>query len=299
MKLQTQCFLPQSTTQQGVDPMIGLRDLRKGLNSILLGYLLSIGSALAAGAVVAYLIIQAGGAPMARKAGEQASTIIFAMVLLLGLAGIGSLTLIVRGKWWCLSNAPEQYHAKWMMFMSILCILAGPLLNTGVFLIGNSEPQGKNRAAKKASIEQLREKIDEFRDGFPELDTRAYVKLAGQGIGMLSGLFFVLFLRAVAKCGGASVRAFFIDMYLLLLAALVFGVVVLIRNPAFLLARPQLLLALLGGWLLSGLWYLGLIVSTSIGITIQLSEGTRPRIPIPAAPPASTLPPLPEMAIQK
>jgi hypothetical protein len=79
----------------------------------------------------------------------------------------------------------------------------------------------------------------------------------------------------------------------------VFGVVVLIRNPGFMLAQPQLLLAFLGGWLLSGLWYLGLIVSTSIGITIQLSEGTRPRIPIPDAPPPSTLPPLPEMAIQK
>jgi len=52
MKLQTAYYLPESDCAMP-DPTIGLRDLRKGLNTILLGYLLSIGACLMIGAIIA------------------------------------------------------------------------------------------------------------------------------------------------------------------------------------------------------------------------------------------------------
>jgi len=49
MQLQTLSYAPEPSDEM-VDPLIGLPDLRKGLNTILLGYLLMIGSIVGAGA---------------------------------------------------------------------------------------------------------------------------------------------------------------------------------------------------------------------------------------------------------
>lgn len=300
MKLHTQCYLPQPS-REAVDPSIGLLDLQKGLNSILLGYLVSLGAILAAGGLVWLLIVQAEGATLSRKILEEASTILFAVVLFLGLAGLGSYILIVRGKWRCLTSAPERFHAKWMMFLSILCIVAGPLLNAGGSLVGNSKPNGQRkpsawgRADKMPSLTGLRRELESSENWVPELDTRTYIKLAGKGIGLFSGVFFVLFLRAVALSWGAVVRARLAELYLVFEALLVFGVFVLLRNPDYMLARPRLLLSLGAGWLIAGLWYLGLILSMSAGITSILARQPRPLEEVPAAPTTSSLPPLPEM----
>jgi hypothetical protein len=273
MNLHTLSYLPESSSEMA-DPMIGLPDLRKGLNTILMGYLLSLGAVLAACGVIGYLIFQAGGAPLSRKAAEQASTVLFAVVILLALAGIGSLILIVRGKWMCLSSAPELFHAKWMMFMSILCVLAGPALNTGAFLVGESKADARGRASNQTSATLLHE-LDQYKHGMPDLDTRSYVKLAGQAIGLLSGVFFVLFLRAVALGWGAQGRARFAELYLLFLALLVAGVVALLWKPSFMLARPLLLLGLAGGWLIAALWYFVLILSMVAGISNILAQRSR------------------------
>ena len=294
MQLRTQCYLPEPP-QEPPDTIVGLRDLRKGLDCILLGYLLSVGAILISGGVVWAIIAQADGAPLPRAALEQASTLLFAAALLLVLSGLGSLALIVRGKWLCLSSAPEKFHAKWMMFLSILCIVAGPLLNAGGFLVGEGNAEKRSRAKQTPSLIRIQQEIETYKVGMPEMDTRAYVKLAGQAIGLFSGLFFVLFLRAVALCWGAPVRARLAELYLVFMALLVFGVFVLIRNPSFMLARPQLLLGLGAGWLFAGMWYFGLILSMSARISTILSRPPRPAELAPAAAPTSSLPPLPEM----
>jgi hypothetical protein len=274
MKLQMADYVQESTCTM-VDPMIGLRDLRKGLNSIMLGYLLCIGACLMLGAIIAYYVIQTMGKPMSIKTVDEISTILFGAILVFGLAMIGSAILIVRGKWACLKSAPEQCHAKWMMFMSILCILTGPTLNFTTNFISDPDA-GPHRGGRANSVGMALKEIEKFQDGIPPLDTRAYVRLAGQGIGMCSTIFFVLFLRALAKFHGAEWRAAFIELYLLLVAILVAGVVVLFWKPAFMLAHPRLLLGLLGGWLLAGLWYFALILSTSIVVTYILA--TKPRM---------------------
>ena len=272
MNLYTLTYFPEPAREM-VDPMLGLSDLRKGLNTILMGYLLVGAAVLAAGGVVAYLVIKAGSGPLTRGAVEKASTVLFAVVLLLGLAGMGSLYLIVRGKWMCLSSAQELFHARWMMFMSILCLLAAPALNTGALLVGESKAGARGRASNLAAA--LLAELEQYKHGMPVLDTRAYVKLAGQTIGMFSGVFFVLFLRAVALGWGAPWRARFAELYLFFLAVLVAGLVVLIWKPSYMLARPQLLLGLIVGWLIAGLWYLTLILSMVIGISGMLARRAR------------------------
>jgi hypothetical protein len=216
MKLHTAYYLPKSSCEMP-DPMIGLLDLHKGLNTILLGYLLSLGNVLIVGGAVWYLIAQTGGKPLSLTTVEQASTVLFAAALLFGLAMIGSALLIVRGKWMCLSSTRERYHAKWMMFLSIRCILTGLALNFGAFLVGESKAAPRGRPRNNTA--------------------------------------------AVALSWGAAWRAVFTELYLLFVGILAAGVVVLFRRPSFMLARPQLLLGLGGGWLLAGLWYFVLILN--------------------------------------
>jgi hypothetical protein len=261
--------------------MLGLRDLRKGLNCVLLGYLCTAAALLGTAGIVWYLIVQTTGTSQTRQAADDASVVIFTLVLLLPLTGLASLVLVVRGKWLCLMSAPEQCHAKWMMYLSILCILAGPLLNWGTLLMKDDKPADRGRPANSMSVARIQYEIDSYKEGLPELSTRAYVKLAGKGIGLLSGVFFVLFLRAMAQSWGSRVGARLTELYLLFVAVLVAGVVVLIRNPSYLLQRPQLLLGLGVGWLLSVLWYFGLILGTSIGISYLLVR--RPPKPAPVS----------------
>jgi hypothetical protein len=281
MKLQTQCYIPARETPDVEEhSRFGLPDLRRGLNGILLGYLVSIGAVLVAAAIVILLIVEATSGQMSRVSMENASLVLFTLVLLLPLAGIASLILIIRGKWLCLMSAPEQYLAKWMMFLSILCILAGPVLNFGANFLGDDKPKFQSRSSHSLSVARIQRELDEYKEykhGLPELDTRAYVRLIGQGIGMLSGVFFVLFLRAVALTCGGTVRARLAELYLIFIALLVVGVAVLIRHPSYLRTQPHLLLGLGLGWLLAGLWYFVLILSTSISITITLARNNRPR----------------------
>jgi hypothetical protein len=290
MKLRTQSYLLEPL-RESVDPMLGLRDLRKGLNRVLLGYLCTAAAVLGAAGIIWYLIVQTTGTSQARQTADDASVVIFTLALLLPLTGFASLVLVVRGKWLCLISAPEQHHAKWMMFLSMLCILAGPLLNWGTLLLKDDKPAGRGRPANSMSIARVQHEIEAYKQGLPELGTHAYVKLAGKGIGLLSGVFFVLFLRAMALSSGSWVRARLAELYLLFVAVLVAGVVVLIRNPSYLLERPQLLLGLGAGWLLALLWYFCLILSTSLSISFLLAR--RPPEPeLVSAPRIMSFPPL-------
>jgi hypothetical protein len=277
--------------------MLGLPDLRRGLNTILMAYMLVVGVILAAVGIIFVLIIETKGAEPTSKVVENASTVIFALLLIVPLVFLFSLALVIRGKWLCLSAAPEQYHAKWMMFLSILCIVAGPLLNTGGFFIGDDTPADPTRPPTKAiSVAHVQHEFEKYKHGMPELSTRDYVKLAGEGIGMLSSVFFVLFLRAVAMAWGFPLLARFAELYLMFIALLVFGSIILILKPAIMLIHPQLLLAVVAGWLLAGPCYFVLILSTSIGISYLLGRGSRERLePTPVAPivsPLASLPPI-------
>ena len=204
MKWHTE-YYPPGPPEPLADPRIGLPDLRKGLNTILLGYLLSFGAILILGGVIGYLIAQAGNKPASAKAAEQASTVVFTAALLLGLAGLVSLLFIVRGKWMCLMSAPEQFYAKWLMFLSITCILAGPTLSFGVFLVGDGKADSRTAVSDKPSASFLGE-FQKYKHGMPSLDTHGYIKLAGQVVSLFSSIFFVLFLRAVALCLGVQER---------------------------------------------------------------------------------------------
>jgi hypothetical protein len=257
------------------DEEIGLPDIRKGIARIVLGYLTLLGGMLALAGLVVYVAYQLREG-YSRKAAEEASTVLFAGVLVFGLICLFGFACIVRGKWNCLMSAPERYHAKWLMYGSILCILMGPALNIASVFTGLDEEESARLSKARKDPAALVKEIEEYKKGLKDHGTHTYIKLAGDFAGMLSTVFFVLFLRAVSLCCKDRPRAIIAELYLLFSGLLVAGVVCFFVNPAPFFTRPELLLVLAAGWLFSGLWYFLLMVSTIVCISNILARRRSP-----------------------
>jgi hypothetical protein len=257
------------------DVEIGLADIRKGIVRIVLGYLTLLGGVLALAGLFGYVVYQMRDG-YSRKAAEEASTVLFAGVLVFGLVCLFGFASIVRGKWNCLMSAPERYHAKWLMYGSILCILMGPALNIASAFIGVDKEESARLSKARKDPAALVKEIEEYKKNITDLGTHTYIKLAGDFAGMLSTVFFVLFKRAVALCCRDRPRAIIAELYLLFSGLLVAGVVYFFVHPAAFFARPELLLGLAAGWLFSGLWYFLLLVSTIVCVSNVLVRRRSP-----------------------
>ena len=244
-------LVPNDAAQHFPEPVntVGWAEVCKGLYGILCGYLLILGSVIGAVVLAVTVIFQLAAARPQGGAGGVFSMIIVGCIVLvlLLLAGYG---LIIRSQWRCLRNAPEHCGAKWWMFATMLCIVAGPALAAATSLAG-----GNNGAAKvplngrAAAPTTLREALAESRKAGA---SAAPMKIVSSLIGLLSQLFFVLFLRSVALAFNDGFRARFAELYLLLTGVLFAGLVGLILAPEAFLAKPVLLLLMGGGWALSG-----------------------------------------------
>ena len=120
-------------------------------------------------------------------------------------------------------------------------------------------------AASKAKSHAGRGHSKGFVEGTSEhltiRDTSGILNLASGAIGLLSGVLFLLFLRAVARCFEDEARVRLVEMYL--------GFSLLLGGGSFflLLSQPKLtmngsfLLALAGAWLLEFILFLVVILA--------------------------------------
>src|SRR5688572_12386485 len=131
MRLSTQQYIDSLTAHAGPEVRMAAAhhleftwgEVSKGLCSILLAYLtLLVNCLFVLGMAVwaAYATKKGGG-----KLTGDASTVAFLAFVILVLTTLGSIGMIVKGKWRCLQNAPERHGAKWWMFASIVCIVSG------------------------------------------------------------------------------------------------------------------------------------------------------------------------------
>jgi hypothetical protein len=279
MNLATRSLITtELTAPEVMEPIeYGWPAVRSGLHSILLGYLVVVGMGVFAALLVVgvvYTVSQAQGLPDF----VDAALLIYAGIGILFLMGLGSFTLIVKGSIRCLINAPERCGARWLMFVSTLCVVIGPALN---FVSGLVGPKVKPVmvARTTGAADEVNQILREYGKSLQVRDGRAYVALAGNVTNLLSGIFFVLFLRAVARCFDDVARMRVAEAYLLFSGLLTAASVYFFLNPLELLANPQFILLLVGAWVLSGLWYFMLLLSTSACIFEGL-ERRRPALEI-------------------
>jgi hypothetical protein len=235
--------------------------VRQGLHSILLGYLLSLGMALFA---VALALLAAFSVPQVQQAGEflDAAMLLYFGIGVLFLMGLGSLALVIKGNVRCLVNAPERCGARWLMFASTLCVVVGPALNLVSALV-LAPPKPAALTKRSCPAEEMVLALHRYGDSFLAQDTRAYVALTGGAASLLSGVFFVLFLRAVARCFDDTSRMRVTEFYLLFNGLLTAASVYCFLHPLTLLANLHFAVALVGAWVTSALGYLLLLLNTS------------------------------------
>jgi hypothetical protein len=260
--LSTRSYIAVPTGAFALEAETGWEEVRKGLNGIIFSHLLSFASVLVAGGIGWLVYAQIKGLKEAQELGDV-STIIYAGLGVLFLMGVFSYGMMVRGMWHCLMKAPEREGAKWLMFAALLCFLAGPALNIVAPFVGSD----KGRPAAKD--ERISTILYRSAAKYPKtltldnLDSTTYLSLGGTVASWLSGMFFLLFLRAVACCFGASVRVrlteLLIAFTLFLLASTLYQAYEFLESRG----HPELLLGAMAGWVLAVVWYFLLLVSTS------------------------------------
>lgn len=287
MHLSMQSYIAEEPLALTNEPIeYGWPDVRNGLHKILLGYLVWFGAMLLLALAVAYVVHQAL-TKTALEAAIDAGMIIFFGYGVMILLGLWSILLVIAGKLRCLISVPERAGAKWLMFSSMLCFLMSPALQFAASFVPTKVPPEKIMAVAqekgilvdgrfnvpgngKAKNDDVMASVTNMRDFFISIffvDPKAYVVIAGMVAGLLHSVFFVLFLRAVARCFGDVARKRCTELYLLYSALLLVATgYVVMHPPKTFRDVPVLVLVLLAGWLVSLIWYLVLIVTMSLGI---------------------------------
>jgi hypothetical protein len=216
-----------------------------------------------------------------KKSIDQVSGNPFTVLLLGGavsfFASLISSYLLIRGKWRCVVNAPEQRGAKWLMFASVVCICSGPALHLASgFAKAATVTQKTDEVEIKPGLERsMIRYVEELREN----DSAAYLRLMGCVITPLGPIFFVLFLRAIHRCLGNIAAARVSELYLLFIVLLAVGSLSLLFDPSVKVRFD--LLAILGiAWLVGMAWFFLLILSAVFGISAHLNAPRPPAEPL-------------------
>jgi hypothetical protein len=246
-------------------------EVTKGLLTVLAGYILSLVNAVASIGLV-WIATDGFKVPVARVTGDPFTVLLIGGTILF-FSSLYCSFLVLRGKWRCMINAPEQRSAKWLMFASMLCVCAGPILNFSAGFIGgtSARPLPDDLRMRSGAARAAVQYAAQYRQN----DLSAYMRLAGSVISPLGPIFFVLFIRAVHGCLGSFLAARFTELYLLFLGLLIAGTLSLILDPRVRI-QVDLLLCLGIGWLVAAVWYFLLVLGAAFGISAHINA---PRAP--------------------
>jgi hypothetical protein len=173
---------------------------------------------------------------------------------------MASYGLLITGQWLCLMYAPERCGAKWMMFSAMTCLVAAPVLNITASILVDQELARVHKKQDHTATGIMRG-VRDYPEAIQEPDIYGYLRLAGSGLGMLSSVFFILFLRSVARCFEDRTRTILTEIYLGFTGLLMAGTFYLFFNGFESITAAALLLAVGAGWLLNFFYYLFLITS--------------------------------------
>jgi hypothetical protein len=241
----------------------GWHEVNEGLGRVLLGYFILIAGTILCVALVVYAFVNLGAEPGATGK-EPAPKLGYVWAFYIGFSALSLIWLfgygtILVGQWRCLMGAPERHGTKWLMFACMTGLLMGPALNVAAGATGLTKAPDYRRGP--AGFTQVR-----------FTHTANQMQMASGVLGFSSLVFFLLFLRAVARCFGDTARIAHIAAYLLLVGVLASASMYLVYANPELLRQPRILLGLGTAWAVSFLWYLCLIGSMRTCITRGLAD---------------------------
>jgi hypothetical protein len=226
----------------------GWHEVAEGLGKILLSYaVLIIGTLLGVGLAVGALVL---ALDPNHQRGDLTHVWVFYIGLgILSLVGLIAYCILLAGKWRCLMGAPERNSSRWLMFACMTCIVMGPALNIVV---------GWTGVAKKPVFK-------EGVLGFKHLKfTRlgGHMQIASGVIGFGSLIFFLLFLKAIARSFDHRGCLLLINFYMTFAVLMIGATLYVFFYARQLLLKRDVLISLGVGWIIAALWYLVLIAKT-------------------------------------
>lgn len=227
---------------------VGWEDVGKGLTKVLVGYLVVfVGTAVGIGLVI--LALHTLGPNVHRNRTPPLGSLwqFYIGLGILSVIGLISFVIILGGQLRCMLGAAERHGARWFMFLAITALIIGPAFHIASAIAGlRSFPDWKRGAMI----------LDELQ--LTELGKT--MQLVGLGIGLLYPMFFIFFLRAIALCMNSRGLVMFVNLYLLLAASLTAATGYFILNPMVFVRNPLALLIIGGGWIVSTIVYVVVIL---------------------------------------
>jgi hypothetical protein len=223
--------------------------------------------------LLAVLLVPEHATTQSFNKADWVEVILFSAILAATLAIMTSYGMLITGQWLCLMHAPERCGAKWMMFSAMTCLVAAPVLNITASILVDQELARTHKRQDHTATGIMRG-VREYPQALEEPDIYGYLRLSGTGLGMLSSLFFILFLRSVGRCFEDRTRALLAEIYPIFTVLLTTGMFYLFYAGLEMRTDPSVVLALGGGWLLNFFFYLFLI--TSLGNLTVSAVPSRP-----------------------
>jgi hypothetical protein len=222
---------------------VGWQDVGKGLTQVVMGYLVGfVGTAIGVGLVLLALYGMGDNVSRTQKPSLVSLWQFYIGLGILSVIGLIAYVFILGGQFKCIMGAAERHGARWFMFLCITSLIIGPAFHLASGIGGlRAYPELRRGAAALQDL-QLTE-------------VGKWMQLAGFAISLLYPLFFLLFLRAIARCMHAQGYVSFINVYLIFAAVLTAATAFFIYNPAYFAKRPLEMVLLGGGWLVSLIVY--------------------------------------------
>jgi hypothetical protein len=141
---------------------MGWGEVAAGINRILLGNLVLIFMPLF-GVLLIVVALTSGGDPMSlvetdkfKQAGYEMFFLFLGGVLAIVASAFIGYPLILFGRIRCLVNVPERCGAKWLMFVCVLALVAGPALGILAGVLGAGRDMDLEKSSRKVSSVQGR-----------------------------------------------------------------------------------------------------------------------------------------------
>jgi hypothetical protein len=245
---------------------LGWNDVRGGLGRVLFGYFVFlVGTLVGTGMVIwsawGWLIGENNSPSQLPDIGQM--WIFYVGLGILSVVGTFGYLFILAGQWKCLLAAPERQGARWLMFFATTCLFLGPAVNVASFIGGVQRAPQLSRGVR--SLGEMQFSL-----------AGQYLQLTSAGAGLLYAVFFILFLRAVARCHdsrhGNGLANFCLVLVVLLVAGSGFWLYTAFYGIPLRGELRQVPFLVAGGWLMSFFLYLYLIASVRRCIADSLNR---------------------------
>jgi hypothetical protein len=216
------------------------KEVRKGLQLFVLGYCFLVLLAVPGLALLCFNQVQPTTA-LATLTPKQVTVLGW---ILTGTGMVLAVSFLLLGQCHCLGHAPQRHGSRELMFTSLLCTVVGAACLATSWALGGTD-----------NFKALIESVSDWRH-YPIHQAPELLQLSGALLLLFNLLLLSAFLRALLKCVAPS-RTVLVSSLFWAVGFLGGATIGFLMTP-----MTELLVIVCGGWVVTFLWHLALILFT-------------------------------------